>query len=222
MRTFDEIYQIAADRKGGPSSLEAEISAAESTVKLIKLGDDRWLSMMTKSVFQAGFNWKVVAAMWPGFEEVFDGFDIGKCAMLNEDDFDRLVSDKRIIRYGAKIRAVQENAQFCIGLIKADGGVGKALTNWPRTDYIGLLAMLKKDATRLGGKTGQYFLRQMGADGFILSNDVVARLIAEGVVDKQPTSMKTNADVQEAFNNWMDQSGRSLTEISQILARSVG
>lgn len=222
MRTFDEILQIAAERKGGVSALNADIVPAEKPAKLKKLGDDRWLSMMTKSVFQAGFNWKVVEAMWPGFEEAFEGFDIGKCAMLNEDDFDRLVSDKSIVRYGAKIRAVQENAQFCIRLIKADGGVGNSLTDWPRTDYVGLLTMLKKDATRLGGKTGQYFLRQIGADGFILSNDVIARLIAEGVVNKPPTSKKALADVQNAFNIWMEQSNRSLKEISQVLARSVG
>ena len=50
---------------------------------------------------------------------------------------------------------------------------------------------------------------------------MVDRLIAEGVIDKQPTSKKALADIQSAFNVWMEQSGRSLTEISRTLAMSL-
>ena len=42
----------------------------------------------------------------------------------------------------------------------------------------------------------------MGKDTFMLSNDVVAALIREGVVDKTPTSKKALAQVQGAFNEW--------------------
>jgi 3-methyladenine DNA glycosylase Tag len=81
--------------------------------------------------------------------------------------------------------------------------------------------MMKKRGARLGGATGQYFLRFMGVDSFILSRDVTARLIAEGVIDKSPTSKRAMTAVQAAFNQWQEQSGRSLTEISRILAMSV-
>ena len=50
---------------------------------------------------------------------------------------------------------------------------------------------------------------------------LAGRLIAEGVVDKTPTSKTAMKAVQAAFNTWMDQSGRSLTEISRTLAFSV-
>jgi len=49
----------------------------------------------------------------------------------------------------------------------------------------------------------------------------VARLIAEGVIDKNPTSKTAMKQVQAAFNVWQDESGRSLTEISRVLALSV-
>ena len=221
MRTFDEIFEIAADRKGGANALQALIEPPKSATALKKIADDRWLADATKRIFQAGFNWKVVESMWPGFEEAFEGFDLGKCAMLNDEDFDRLVSDTRIVRYGAKIKAVQENAQFMIDLRKEHGTAATAFADWPSTDFIGLLEMMKKRGSRLGGNTGTYFLRMMGRDSFILSKDVTARLIAEGVVDKNPTSKKAMTQVQDAFNNWMDQSGRSLTEISRVLAMSV-
>lgn len=222
MRSFDEIFQIAADRKGGAEALTTEIDPLTDVADLRLVSDDRCLSGMTKSVFQAGFNWKVVEAMWPRFEAAFGSFDVGKCAMLNDDDFARLVSDKRIVRYGAKIRAVQENAQFSISLIRQYGSVAMAIAQWPQEDYVGLLELLKKQGSRLGGKTGQYFLRRLGKDGYILSNDVVGRLIAESIVEKPPTSKKALAQVQNAFNTWHLQSGRSFKEISQVLAKSVG
>ncbi len=221
MRSFDDIFTIAANRKGGPEELEKLLEPPASAAKLRKIGDDRWLAQMTKCIFQAGFNWKVVESMWPGFEAAFNGFDINKCSMLNEEDFDRLVSDTRIVRYGAKIRSVQENALFIRELQEEGGGAGKVIADWPSMDYVGLLDMLKKRATRLGGNTGQYFLRFMDKDSFILSRDVVGRLIAEGVVDKTPTSKKAMGEVQDAFNIWTDQSGRSLKEISRVLAMSL-
>lgn len=221
MRSFDEIFDIAANRKEGAEALNELLGQPKSTEELENISDDRWLSCMTKCIFQAGFNWKVVESMWPGFEVAFHGFDIGRCVMLNDEDFDELVSNKKIVRYGTKIRAVLENAMFVSELMRENGSVAKALTGWPSEDYSGLLKMLKKRGSRLGGNTGQYFLRFMGVDGFILSRDVVGRLVAEGLIDKAPTSQKAMAAVQEAFNIWRKQSGRSLTEISRVLAMSV-
>jgi len=221
MRSFTELHEIAAARKGGSEALEELLAKPSERAALEKIGDDRWLSCMSKCIFQAGFNWKVVDSMWPGFENAFDGFDIGRCAMLNDEDFDRLVSDKSIVRHGTKIRSVQQNAMFIQQLSRESGSAAKAFAGWPSNDYVGLLAMIKKSGSRLGGNTGQYFLRFMGLDSFILSADVCARLIAEGIIDKQPTSQKAMAAVQEAFNTWNEQSGRSLTEISRVLAMSV-
>jgi len=222
MRNFEEIYAIAAERKGGKEALEALLDQPKSGSELAALPDDRWLSCMTRCIFQAGFNWKVVESMWPGFEEAFEGFDLGHCIMLNDDDFARLVTDTRIVRHGTKISSVQHNAAFLAEVARDHGGAGKAFGNWPSADYVGLLAFLKKHGSRLGGNTGQYFLRFMGVDSFILSRDVVARLVAEDVIDKTPSSQKTMTAVQEAFNAWQTQSTRSLTQISRVLAMSVG
>jgi hypothetical protein len=48
----------------------------------------------------------------------------------------------------------------------------------------------------------------------------VSRLIVEGVVEKAPTSKTAMKAVQHAFNEWQAQSGKSLTEISRVLAMS--
>lgn len=222
MRPFEEIYDIAADRKGGPDALEKEVTKPASRKKLTAIPDDRWLSCMAKCVFQAGFNWKVVENKWPGTEEAFDGFHVGRCASLNDEDIDRLLSDTRIIRHGTKIRSVQQNAVFLTEIANEYGSAGKMFATWPPEDYIGLLVLLKKRGSRLGGNTGQYFLRFMGVDSFVLSRDVIGRLIAEGVIDAAPMSQKSMKAVQKAFNTWCAESGRSLTEISRVLAMSIG
>lgn len=222
MRSFEEIYAIAAERHGGPEALEAMLDRPKSSAELTAVPDDRWLSQMSRNVFSAGFNWKVVENMWPGFEAAFDGFDPGRCAMLNDDDVARLITDTRIVRHGTKIRSVQENAVFLGQLALEHGSAAAFFAQWPRQDYVGLLDVLKRRGSRLGGATGQYFLRFMGKDGFITARDVVARLIAEAVIDKAPTSKSAMRAVQAAFNTWVGQSNRSLTEISRTLALSTG
>jgi hypothetical protein len=61
----------------------------------------------------------------------------------------------------------------------------------------------------------------VGKPSFIFSPDVVARLIAEGIVDKEPSSKRELAAVQAAFNEWNVQSGRSLSAVSRLLAMTV-
>ena len=189
---------------------------------LAEIADDRWLSMMTKCVFNAGFNWRVIDNKWQGFETAFDGFSIGRCAMMHDEWFDELLSDKRIVRNGQKIQSVQRNAVFVGERAALAGGFGKFIAEWPNTDYIGLLRILKSEGGRLGGTTGQYFLRNMGKDSFILTRDVTARLVAEGVIDKPATSKRAMQAVQKAFNTWQEQSGESFNVISRVLAQSVG
>ena len=137
MRKFKDIHAIVAKRKGGTNALEGLLGKPNSAAKLTAVPDDRWLSCMTKCVFNAGFNWKVVESMWPGFEEVFKSFDLGYCAMMNDDDIARLVSDTRIVRHGTKIRSVQQNAVFVAELAKEHGTAGKAFAIWPAVLIMG-------------------------------------------------------------------------------------
>ena len=222
MRTFDEIFAIAAERKGGREALEAMLSKPLPADELARIPDARWLSMMAKCLFQAGFHWKVIEAKWPGFETAFEGFDPSRVSFYGDEVIDRLVSDKGIVRNGAKIMAVVENARFLADLAAEHGSAAKFFADWPADDFIGLMDVLAKRGSRLGGATGQRALRWMGKESFILSQDVCARLIAEGVVAKAPTSKRDLAAVQAAFNTWREQSGRSLTEISRVLSMSVG
>lgn len=221
MRHFAEIFDIAADRHGGAQALEDRLPKALSPDEIAAIPDDRWLAQMTKCVFQSGFSWKVINAKWDGFEAAFHGFDIGPCLMMHDEDFERLISDKRIIRNGQKIKTVQENAALVADLAKEHGSAGRFFADWPSERYWELSDLLKKQGARLGGLTGQRFLRFMGVPSFVLSPDVVARLKVEGIVDGPVTSKTAQIKIQDAFNTWSQESGRSLTEISAALAFSI-
>ncbi len=122
---------------------------------------------MTKRIFCSGFSWKVVDAKWPAFEKAFLGFEPTQLIYQPNEFWDRLLTDSGIIRNGAKIFSVRHNATFVQEISRIHGGFGKFLAGWPFSDQIGLLQLLAKQGSRLGGNTGQMLLRFLGWDGFI-------------------------------------------------------
>ncbi|MEM8949522.1 MAG: DNA-3-methyladenine glycosylase I [Pseudomonadota bacterium] len=221
LTAFDDLYEMAASRKGGAAAFEATLTTPKPAKTLAAITDDRWLSAFSKSVFRAGFNWKVVESKWPRFEEVFEGFEIGPMSMMSDDDLDRYLKTDGIIRHGKKILSIRDNAVFLRNLAKEHGSGGKAIAAWPGEDFAGLLWMLKRRASRLGGTTAMYCLRGMGVDSYVLSRDVARALIREGVVEKEPSSKRDLDKVQAAFNHWSAESGRPLNHISRVLACSI-
>ena len=221
--SFERLYEAALRHRGGDfEQLESLLTTAADPKALAAIPDARWLSAASKAVFSAGFNWSVVAKKWPAHEEAFANFDPNVLVGWPDDRLDELVSDPSIIRHGAKIRSVFENARFFHDLSREHGSVGAYMAASPPDKYVDLLATLKKRGSRLGGTSGQYFLRSMGVPSLILTRDVVRALIQEGVVDKEPTSKLALAKVQDAANQLMAQSGRDLTTVSRVLALSVG
>ena len=76
MQTFDEILHRAEQRKGGKKALRMLLPKVATKTELLALGDDRYLSMMTKVINQAGFRWSVIEKKWPQFEEAFFQFNV--------------------------------------------------------------------------------------------------------------------------------------------------
>src|SRR6266851_9162876 len=109
---FKAIRARAEKRKGGPEALKELLPRKPDAKTLAKLSDDRILAEMTQRVFSAGFAWSVIEAKWPGFEKAFLGFKPAELTFQPDEFWDRLMSDTRIVRNGAKILSVRENAAF--------------------------------------------------------------------------------------------------------------
>lgn len=223
LQPFSEIYDQAAERKGGKKALEALLPDIRSKRSLSATGDDRYLSAMTQCVNQAGFSWKVIERKWPEFEEAFLGFTINKLVLLPDEKWEDYTQDKRVVRSWQKIKATKDNLAFVYNISRKHGSFGKWLANWPSDDQIGLLATLKKEGSRLGGNTGQYFLRKVGKDAFVLSRDVCAALIRANVEMKPtPTSQAEMKRIQAAFNEWHQETGLPYAHLSRIASCSIG
>jgi 3-methyladenine DNA glycosylase Tag len=220
---FKTIRARAEKRKGGPDALQKLLPRKPDPKALAKLADDRALAEMTKRVFSAGFAWSVIEAKWEGFEQAFLGFNPAKLAFQPDDFWHALVSDTRIVRNGAKIFSVRENAAFVQEIAKEHGSFSKFLANWPSSDEIGLLDLLAKRGSRLGGNTGQMLLRFVGWDGFVTSQDVVACLRDAGLdIAAEVKSKGDLAKVQAQFNAWATETGLPYVQLSRICAMSIG
>lgn len=222
MRSFDEILSIAAARKGGVAAVMEGVPLPLGAQALAATADSDWLATMAKGIFQAGISWTVVDNKWPGILEAFHQFDINTVTFQPPDWWQDLCDDPRIIRSPPKVQAILHNAAMIRRVSEERGSFGRFVADWPADDLAGLLVWLGTEGERLGGNTGPYVLRQMGKDGYLLSPDVVARLVEEGVIDKAPTTKKGYAAVQGAFNQWAQESGLPLTTISRVLAKSIG
>ena len=223
MIPFRTIRARAEKRKGGSEALRRLLPPKPDPKALAELGDDRVLSEMTRRVFSAGFAWNVIEAKWPAFEEVFLGFEPGRLSLQPDEFWDGLMKDARIVRNGAKIMSVRANASFIRDVAKEHGSFGMLLARWPSSDEIGLLELLAKRGSRLGGNTGQMLLRFLGWDGFVTSKDVVVCLRDAGLdVADVITSKRDLTKVQAQFNAWAEETGLPFVHLSRICAMSVG
>ena len=222
LEKFADIYHRASERKGGKQQLESMLSSPLSQEQIANIANDRWLAAFSMKVFQSGISWSVVRKKWPNFEEVFFGFKVEPLLMLSEEQWDKKASDKRIIRHHAKVKSICENAQMIHEVTLKHGSFGKMVAKWPSDEITELWLFLKKHGCRLGGNTGPYSLRQMGVDTFILSGDVESYLRSRQIIEGGKDTKRSLKAINQAFARWQQESGRSLTQISQIIAFSVG
>jgi 3-methyladenine DNA glycosylase Tag len=221
--SFKTIRGRAAKRKGGDAALAALLPKVMSPKQLAKMPDGRVLADMAKRIFSAGFVWRVIETKWPGFEEAFLGFEPSKLTFRPDEFWEALARDPRIVRNPQKIKAVRHNAVFVSEISKEHGSFGRFLAEWPTSDQVGLLDLLAKRGSRLGGRTGQFFLRFVGKDSFVTSHDVVACLRDAGLeISESPSSKKDLLKIQNQFNAWADETGLPLTHLSRICAMSIG
>ncbi len=223
MIRFRDIYNLALERKGSEEILEGLISGPLDRSSLRVVSDDRCLAEFTKKIFQSGFVWKIVEKKWEGFEEVFWAFDIDKLLLMPEDMLERKAQDKKIIRNFRKVVTILVNAQMIKETCqREDKSFGKFLSDWPKSDLVGLWLYLKNNGSRLGGNTGPFALRALGIDCFLLTKDVEDFLRLNGIIDSGISSKRALYAAQNFFNDLQKDSGRNFSELSRLIAFSFG
>lgn len=124
MEAFASIREAAIQRVGGEQALQERLVRPEPPESLAMVGDDRYLSVMSRRIFRAGLQHAMVDRRWPAFEVAFADFDPARVAAMDEDDVRRLMSDESLIRHPRKLMAVRDNARVMCDLVEREGSFG--------------------------------------------------------------------------------------------------
>ena len=127
----------------------------------LKTDDTSLFEKLCLESFQAGLSWRTVLAKRGAFREAFFGFDIRKCAELEDEYLDSLLFDQRIIGNRRKIFAVRENARATLRVIGEHGSFFKYVYSFKKPQA--LLASLKRYGYVFVGPTmAESFMQSIG------------------------------------------------------------
>ena len=116
---------------------------------------------MSRAIFTAGLNWRMVDKKWPDFRKTFDGFSPAKVSKLSDKDVRALMNDSRIIRNEKKIRATIENARTVLDLEREHGSFGNYIDSFGNKEKL-LLEDLPRRFKFIGLSTARMFLYMVG------------------------------------------------------------
>lgn len=118
---------------------------------------------MTRSVFTAGLNWKVIENKWPNFQKAFADFSIVKVAKFSDKDVKRLMNDTGIVRNEKKIQATIHNASEFLKLAKDFGSFQKYIDSFGK-DEERMLETVQDHFQHVGASTARTFLWSSGCE----------------------------------------------------------
>ncbi len=220
MVMFSQIRK-AAEKRLGAAALAQRLPQVKSPAQLKRMGDDRYLSLMSLRIFRAGLRHDMVDAKWPAFEKAFFGFDPRRVGAMSEEAVEKLMGDARLIRHLGKLRSVPANAAAMCDIATEHGSFAEWLADWPAAETVKLWDALARRFTQLGGNSGAYFLRMAGKDTFILTPSVVTALNQWGAFAGEPKGKAAREEAQAIFHGWAAETGLPLAHLSMILAASV-
>lgn len=135
-------------------------------------GEINLFERLSLEAFQSGLSWLTILRKREAFRAAFAGFDPEKVAKFTEADVQRLMADAGIVRNGAKIKAVINNAQAML-VLPADTTLQSLLEEHrpgPRAkdepipastlESAALAKSLKKHGFRFVGPTTAYAMMQ--------------------------------------------------------------
>lgn len=85
--------------------------------------DNRLFEKICLEGFQSGLSWLTILRKRENFRMAFAGFDFKQVALYTEDDVERLLQDKGIVRHRRKIESVINNAQRACELVSEFGSL---------------------------------------------------------------------------------------------------
>jgi 3-methyladenine DNA glycosylase Tag len=124
--------------------------------------DNGYFERMSRVIFMAGLNWRVLENKWPGIKKAFANFDINKIAKFQEPEIEELMMNTDVIRNLAKIRAIVANAKEMQAIAKEFGDFEKYLSSLSKEGEEEMVKAISKRFGFLGKGTTTIFLFSVG------------------------------------------------------------
>ncbi|MGR3541465.1 MAG: DNA-3-methyladenine glycosylase I [Hasllibacter sp.] len=113
---------------GGGSDLYADYHDAEWGVPV---RDDRTLfEMLILEGAHAGLSWETVLRKREGYRARFHGFDVGRCAAMDDGELTAALRDPGIVRHRQKVASVPRNAAAFAAIQREAGAFSDWLWSW--------------------------------------------------------------------------------------------
>lgn len=135
---------------------ESKIPKGEAPQREKPKEDKTYFEILSKAVFNAGFNWQVVRNKWKGSKEIFKNFDPETLSKWSIDEITEALESPKIIRNSNKVTAIVSNASVFLNLVKKHGSFKNYLDSMNQKNYDEKVKVLSKQFKWLG-PTGVYF-----------------------------------------------------------------
>ena len=145
--------------------------------------DKKLFEMLLLESFQAGLSWLTILKRRAEFAKAFDGFDVKKVAVYDENKISELMQNEKIIRHRLKIQSAVLNARVFVQIQKEWNGFSNYLWHW--TDG----KVIRGDGTATRSDLSDKISKDLRKRGmkFVGSVIVYSYLQAVGVIwDHQP------------------------------------
>lgn len=184
-KSLKEIYQhMVKSLKASMPNIEDELNHYRK-LDCKSWSDDKFVSVMARTVFTAGFKDKTVEDRWPAITKAFSNFDIHKVAKYSEKDVQRLLSNPKIIKNESKIRAVIANAEKMEDIIKKHGSFANYISSFSSPPN-NLIEELRKIKFKWIREVGNYeFVKEMGFPFIKPDRQIRKVFLRLGLIDKE-------------------------------------
>lgn len=100
-------------------------------------GERELFELLSLECQQAGLSWLTVLHKREAYREAFGNFDISFCAALRDEEIEKILQEKNVIKNRAKLLAIRDNARAALEVIKEFGSLDFYF--WNRVDHYPLL-----------------------------------------------------------------------------------
>jgi len=148
-----------------------------------KHDDQELFELLSLEIMQAGLSWITILKKRSAFRRLFDGFNVKKISLYDQDKLDSLMKDESIVRNEKKIRAIIKNARVFIQIQKTFGSFDKYI--WSFVDNKPLLNNFSDDALPSKSLLSEKISKDLKSKGMVFVGPIIiySFLQAVGIIN---------------------------------------